>query len=111
MPIDIEENVTEVVIDEGEKVVIAEPSITVITIEAGTPGVQGDQGPPGEPVEFSVSSPSTVWTITHNLNRHPTAWQIYDVADTMYFSGAEFLDLNTIRFTFSAAISGRVVIF
>lgn len=107
----IEEETRVLLIEEADKVVLAEPEVSVLVIEAGTPGVKGDKGDPGEPLQFIIVVPSTVWTITHNLGRYPAAWEIYDTADTNYEAGAEYLNANQMRFTFSAAIAGRVVIF
>lgn len=76
----------------------------------GPPGPKGDTGDAGSSEEFLVSVPSTTWVITHNMGKRPAGWTIYDSGDTIYEAGAEYLDDNTMQFTFSAAISGRVVL-
>lgn len=79
----------------------------------GPPGPKGDPGQDGAPgvtVEIVQSVPSTTWTITHNMGKRPAGYTIYDTGDTIYEAGAEYLDNDTMRFTFSAAISGRVVL-
>lgn len=111
MPLIIDEGSNVVQIQEADKIVLAEPEVTVVIVEAGTPGVKGDKGDTGTPVQFQVSTPSNTWTIVHNLNRYPASWQVYDTADTPYQVGAEYLDANTMRFTFSAPISGRVLLY
>jgi hypothetical protein len=113
MPILAQEPHTTLTVEEPDKVVVVEQHIEVVTIEQGPPGPKGDPGtgvpgPPGSPVTVFQDSPSTVWTIQHNLGRRVAAVQVYDTADTMYMGALEYVDDNTIKIHFSAAISGRV---
>lgn len=51
------------------------------------------------------STPSTVWTILHNLAKHP-AVTVVDSAGTVYQAQIDYPDLNTARVTTTAAFSG-----
>lgn len=93
-----------------DKLVIVTPQIKIVKIQQGPPGPRGQPGNAGTSVEVIQSSPSTTWTITHGLGRRPAGYKIYDFADTIYEAGAIYVDDNTVQFTFSAPISGRVVI-
>lgn len=52
------------------------------------------------------SSAASVWTISHNLNKYVNVLVI-DSAGDLVVGRVEWLDLNTIRLTFSAAFSGE----
>jgi hypothetical protein len=55
---------------------------------------------------FTQSSPSDVWTITHNLDRYPSV-SVVDSADNMVVGDVEYVDSNTIEITFCASFSGK----
>jgi hypothetical protein len=55
--------------------------------------------------EHDQQVPSTVWTITHNLHRHPLVI-VYDTAGTQVIGSVEYLSADVIRLTFSAAFAG-----
>lgn len=57
--------------------------------------------------EFVQGSPATVWTIPHNLDRHPLV-AVWDTAGTFVIGSVEHLDTNTLRITFSAPFAGTV---
>lgn len=53
------------------------------------------------------SSASTVWTIPHHMGYEPAGIKVIDSqASEVEWSNLEYLDSNTVRLTFSAAISG-----
>jgi hypothetical protein len=51
------------------------------------------------------NSPATVWTITHNLNKHP-AVTVVDSAGSVYEAEADYPTLNTAVVTLGYAFSG-----
>lgn len=73
----------------------------------GPVGPQGVQGPPGPALAYThvQNAPSSTWTIAHGLG-------IYPQASVVEFGGANvegdvsYPDANTIRITFSTAVSG-----
>lgn len=52
------------------------------------------------------SSPSTTWTITHNLNKYPSV-TIIDSANDEVIGEVRFTSINQVVLTFSAAFSGK----
>jgi len=52
------------------------------------------------------SSPSAVWSITHNLGKHPSV-TVQDTTGNEVENQVEHIDLNSLVVTFSAAFSGR----
>ena len=61
---------------------------------------------------FQQSTPSTTWTITHNLNNQHPLVQIYDSSHLMFIpQSVSGSDVNTVIVTFSTAVTGyaRVV--
>lgn len=51
------------------------------------------------------STPSTTWTINHNLNRYPSVSTI-DSSGNLMYGAVQYTSLNTVVITFGAAISG-----
>lgn len=49
---------------------------------------------------------AAVWNITHNLGKHP-AVTVVDSAGTVVVGEIKYLDLNSIRITFTAEFSGK----
>lgn len=81
----------------------------------GTQGTQGTQGPAGANAEVSLADlsyhhvqnvASSIWNITHNLGFYPNI-TVVDSAGTVLEGDLEYIDLNNIRVTFSAAFSGN----
>jgi hypothetical protein len=70
-------------------------------IEASAIGITGDKN-----FVFNQSVPSTVWSITHNLNKFPSV-SVVDTANTQVFTIADYIDKNTLILTFSAAFAGK----
>ena len=58
-------------------------------------------------INFVQSSPSTTWTINHNLNNKYPLVQIYDSSDAVIIPATIVgTNTNTVTVTFSTAISG-----
>jgi hypothetical protein len=70
-------------------------------IEASAIGITSDKN-----FVFNQSVPSTVWSITHNLNKFPSV-SVVDTANTQVFTIADYIDKNTLTLTFSAAFAGK----
>ena len=116
----------DIVIDQiVTEVVFASPVIDVIVdqplteIEVGVPGppgpigpqgsqgVQGPVGPPGG--AFYVHTQSIlakVWTVYHNLGRHPSV-SAEDAAGSLIVGSIQHLDDNILTITFAIALTGR----
>lgn len=66
----------------------------------------GPQGPSGGSYTHIQSSPSAVWTITHNLGYRP-AVQIFDSVDREVLGDILHLDADSLTVTFTAGFSGK----
>lgn len=55
------------------------------------------------------ATPSSVWTIQHNLNKYP-AVSVIDSSNREVFGDVEYLDLNSVRIIFSGAFSGKATL-
>ena len=58
---------------------------------------------------YTQAVPSATWTIAHNLGKYP-AVTIVDSANRTVEGECEYIDLNTVRLTFSGAFSGKAYI-
>jgi len=110
-----------VVRDVNNFVVISAPPAPKVVLapgEQGPPGgpgglgPQGPAGPDGPPgpaggagFVFSQITPSTVWTINHDLGRYPAVTLVDSAGDAM-MTDYDYVDANTIIVTFSAATAG-----
>lgn len=76
---------------------------------SGAQGVQGIQGVQGTTPKtsyvYTQGSPSTVWTINHNLNFYPNL-TIEDSAGSIVEGEVAYLSLNSLQVTFSGGFSG-----
>lgn len=52
------------------------------------------------------SSPTTVWSVTHNLGRRPSV-TVVDTAGTVWVGKVEYLSDNAVRISFGAAFAGK----
>ena len=55
---------------------------------------------------FIQSTPSNIWTITHNLNKFPSV-SVVDSANTVVYGDIDYIDENSLTITFSAAFGGK----
>lgn len=55
---------------------------------------------------FEQSSPQTIWTIVHNLGKNPSI-SVVDSSGNVVEGSYQYIDVNTIQITFSAAFSGK----
>lgn len=74
-----------------------------------TPNLKGPKGDPGSgsgsTFEYSQSTPSGTWEITHNLNRYPSV-TVVDSAGTQVVGDVTYIDRNNLKVVFSAEFSG-----
>jgi hypothetical protein len=60
---------------------------------------------------FTQLSPSSTWTINHNLGYNPPGILIVDSAgDTNEYQSVTFTNTNTLVLTFSSAFSGQAIV-
>jgi hypothetical protein len=52
------------------------------------------------------SSPSEVWTITHNLNKLPSV-TVVDSANSVVVGDVEYLDTSKVKLSFIGSFSGK----
>lgn len=55
--------------------------------------------------EFTQSTPSTVWTIVHNMEKNPSVTYLQDIEGDI-----NFIDTNKLEIVFSEPVSGSVVL-
>jgi len=85
------------------------------TGETGATGSTGPAGPPGGTYIYTQSTPSSVWTITHNLGARFVNVEPADSAGQSYvgrydYPTINFIDDTTLTLTFSSAVTGFAAI-
>lgn len=69
------------------------------------------QGPPGRDGQSAASyvheqsSPSTTWTVVHNLNKYPN-FSVVDSTKRNVLASIQYIDLNTLIITVAAPFAG-----
>jgi hypothetical protein len=58
---------------------------------------------------YTQNIPSTVWTISHMLNKFPSV-MVMDSAGTVVIGEINYQNINNITLTFSAAFSGKATL-
>ncbi len=98
-----------------EVIQVSEDSYRLVTsptdydvIVAGVVGPQGPPGPGGSGATyiFNQGSPTTTWTINHNLNKYPSI-TVVDSGGTTVVGSYTYNNANTIVLTFTVAFGGR----
>ncbi|HET6631505.1 MAG TPA: hypothetical protein VFG73_02200 [Rhodanobacteraceae bacterium] len=75
-------------------------------VEVGQMGVQGPPGQSGDTnFEFTQSTPSASWLVTHNLGKHP-AVDVVDSAGTSVVGVVTHLSTKALRIDFAAPFAG-----
>lgn len=82
-----------------------EPEAFIIQLP-GEPGPRGPAG--GEVHEFQQTEPAEVWTVNHNLGRHPSGIQVRDSTGRVVGTEIHHLSPNTFTSTSDDAFSGRI---
>lgn len=78
----------------------------------GDKGDKGDPGPPGDGSAFykhTQSTPSAIWTITHNLNFEPQT-QVFSLGGVRIEAFIQNLSLTTTQIIFSSPFSGYAIL-
>lgn len=114
------------VVEDGDQVTIEVTAQSVEILEhpstlqgpVGPQGIQGPQGvagptgpvgPSGEGdlnYTHNQTSPSTEWTITHNLGKFPSV-SVTDSSGNLWQTEVDYLNQNSLIVRFSAAFSGK----
>jgi hypothetical protein len=55
---------------------------------------------------FNQGVPSSVWNITHNLNKFPSV-TVIDSAGTEVEGDVNYVDVNNLTISFSSAFAGK----
>lgn len=92
-------------------IVVPNPTdISVISIgEQGPAGIDGIDGSSGARYVHTQSSPSTSWTITHNLAAFPSVTVVNSAEDVVY-GDINYISNNVVSATFTAAFSGKAYV-
>lgn len=128
MPIDRvtinEGGVQKVTVKEGGvKIIVAEPSIKIVTVGIqGPSGPQGLQGPQGEQGEQGIQGDpgeggdatfvheqlvaSNSWVVNHNLGKFPS-FVVIDSGGNLIWGDPDYVDNNTIILNFSVPFGGK----
>lgn len=73
----------------------------------GVQGAQGVQGPPGPALAYTHTQnlPQNIWTIAHGLGVYPQV-SVVEFGGANVIGDVAYLDVNTLRVTFTTAVSG-----
>jgi hypothetical protein len=55
---------------------------------------------------FVQAVPSAVWTVVHNLNKYPSV-SIVNSSNNLGYGEVDYISLNALTITFSAAFAGK----
>ena len=81
-----------------------------ITIKSNTIELQSDSEITADKNYLHIQNiPSSVWNITHNLNKYPSV-TVIDSAGTAVYGDIEYIDINNVRLTFSSDFSGKATL-
>lgn len=75
---------------------------TVIVQSAGTAGA----GPVWAGYTHTQVAPASTWSVTHNLNRHPSV-SVVDSGDTVVLPDVHYNSVNDLTISFGSATSGK----
>jgi hypothetical protein len=96
--------------------IVVKPSVSPITAvkiapsgPQGIPGPEGPAGAGGGSFVYSQGSPSSFWTIHHNLGKYPSV-SVFDSANDSVEGLVAYVDVDTVTISFSAAFSGTAYI-
>ncbi|WP_313237681.1 hypothetical protein [Delftia acidovorans] len=79
----------------------------VAVAEQGPPGIQGPPGGgAGATYTHTQGNPAAVWTIAHNLGRHPSITVVDNLGGQLY-PDVRYLDADIAQITHSVPLTGR----
>lgn len=87
----------------GSTVVVPQVGRGAVVVVRGPPGPAGPAG--GGNYEHPQSIPSIVWTVPHNLGRHPTV-AVTDHLGNLVIADTKYIDLNVVQITHGTAMTG-----
>lgn len=94
----------------GSTVVLQQQSPKTVVVTRGIPGPAGPQGPPGggagATYTHTQGNPAAVWTIAHNLGRHPSITVVDNLGGQLY-PDVRYLDADIAQITHSVPLTGR----
>lgn len=80
----------------------------ITSIPQGPPGSPGPPGPSSGSFTFTQSSPSSSWTVAHNLHRYPNVSYVDDTGFA-WLADVEHIDTDTVVLVFPSPTSGKAV--
>lgn len=81
---------------------------TVVKVaNVGPAGPAGPAGVGGGNYTHIQSTPSTTWTVVHNLGYHPGGVSVIDSAGTKVYGDITHSSVNQLVINFSAGFSGK----
>ena len=62
-----------------------------------------------QPIRYThiQSAASDVWVVSHNLGVYPAGISVIDSGDSVVYGNVQYIDLNTLNISFSAAFGGQ----
>lgn len=96
--------------ENGETVVVSQPAPPAVVVTRGIPGPPGPQGPPGGGAGATYthiqSVAAAVWTVAHNLGRHPSI-TVVDNLGGQFYPDVRYVDADIAQITHSVPLTGR----
>jgi hypothetical protein len=105
-----------VTVEQQVTLVTAQQTVSGVSVQTagpqGPPGPQGEVGPQGPPgpsggstFEYEQMTASSVWTVNHNLGRHPSV-TVVDYSGNEVIGDIKYNSINQVTLTFTAAFGG-----
>jgi hypothetical protein len=92
------------------RTVVRSPATVNTVLKVADIGNAGPPGASGGNYTHIQSSPSTTWTITHNLGYNPGGVSVVDSAGSKMYGDVMYVNTNQIVVNFSAGFSGKAYI-
>lgn len=96
------EEIEVLTVEGSEDVVLEQVEVTEIITDA-------EQGPPGPAGGGNYEHPQTiaaaVWTVPHNLGRHPSV-SVTDHLGNLVIADTQYIDTNIVQITHGTAMTG-----
>jgi len=105
----VDEEITVVEITDEDVTIVETIEAETTVVESGARGDRGPRGvpgPPGDTYAHTQDVPAAVWEITHDLGYQP-AVTVVDSSNREVIGDVEYLDVDHLRVTFSAAFGGQ----
>jgi hypothetical protein len=90
---------------ETQKIIVDPVTQAIAIVSGGPPGPPGPPGPSGAGYDFDQVSPSTTWTINHNLGYRPSV-QMFTVGGLEVLGEIQHVSDNQTLITFNIAVAG-----